>query len=543
MSYFAETAARHLLTITLACLLTGGCTAAEQELTPFEQAVDAIGGEKALTGLELLRIEASGNIRVDYESPRPSEPEDVSSYTTSHMFDIRNDDLRTDTVRTPLFEALQFFPPASFSIVLNGNVGGLTAQAGFSPPGNVPSQYVGAMRTQQRLFNPHFYLREGLADPALIGDGGAAEFEGHSHRVIRFAGTGGEVRLFVDDESGSISKLETLRNHVLVRDVLTEVRYLNWQSHGSLAFPSAVELYAGGALVQDEARLAVTIGSSFPAGTFALPPEAVDPTLDAEALAFGQQTHQVLDAFFNLGFFIQEAPPVVTSEVAPGVTLLGGGGAASSLAVAYDQGLVVFEAPASPKHGSNLVATLDRAFPGLAITHLVQSHYHQDHAAGVRSFAAAGATAVVGNGVSGFWDGVLSATSTIRPDALAGAGVVPKVEEIPLDGTFVIKDANITITAHHVSANPHSDDMVIAVIETEGEVFVFEADLYNAGFGLTLVLGGPEALFASLRDLGVIDASCRSPVPLTIIPAHGTPLSLAESLAELAGQSINVGCP
>ena len=462
---------------------------------------------------------------------------------TRFLLFYQTQDITTDTNRTPLFEAMQFFPPASFSIVLNGNVGGLTAQAGFSPPGNVPSQYVAALRTQQRLFNPHFYLREGLADPALIGDGGASDFDGRPHRIIRLAGTASEIRLFVDDDSGFISKLETLENHVLIRDVLTEVRYLNWQFHGSVAFPAAVELYAGGALVQDETRSAVAIEPSFPAGTFALPPEAVDPTLDVEAFAFGQQTHQVLDAFFNLGFYIAEESPVVTSKIGLGVTLLGGGGAANSLAVGYDQGLVVLEAPGSPKHGSNLVATLEQAFPDVAITHLVQSHYHQDHAAGVRSFVAAGATAVVGNGASGFWEGVLSAESTIRPDALAGVGVVPNVEEVPLDGTFVIRDANVTITAHHVTANPHADDMVITVIETGGEVFVFEADLYNAGFGLTLVLGGPESFFESLRDLGIIDGSCSSTVPLTIIPAHGAPTSLAESLTELAGQSIDVGCP
>ena len=536
----------HLPMIIFVGLLAGGCGGnpgtKAPERTPFEQAVDAIGGGEALTGLERLRIQSSGSRRVDYESPRPGGLEDVSSYTTSYMFDLPNDNLRTDTDRTLLFDAMQLSPPESFSIVLNGDVGGLSAQAGFSPPGNVPSQYVAALRTQQRLFNPHFYLREGLADPALIGDGGAAEFDGRPHRIIRFAGRVDEIRLFVDDESGFISKLETLENHVLVRDVLTEVRYLNWQSQGSLAFPATVELYAGGALVQDETRSAVELEPSFPAEVFALPPEAVDPTLNAEAFAFGQQTHQVLDAFFNLCCYIGEESPVVTSEIALGLTLLGGG-AANSLAVRYDQGLVVLEAPASPKHGSNLVATLAEAFPAIAITHLVQSHHHQDHAAGVRSFVAAGTTAVVGNGASGFWDGVLSAESTIRPDALASASVVPNVQEVPLDGTVVIQDVNVTITAHHVSANPHADDMVISVIETGGEVFVYQADLYNAGFGLTLVLGGPESLFTSLRELGIIDASCSSAVPLTIIPAHGAPVSLEDSLTELLGEGIDVGCP
>lgn len=417
----------------------------------------------------------------------------------------------------------------------------MSEQAGFSPPGNVPSQYVGALWTLQRLLNPHFYLREGLVDPSLIGDGGAAEVNGRPHRVIQYVDAGSDVRLFVDDATGFISKLETVSNHVLVRDILTEVRYGNWQSHGSLAFPATVALYANGALVQDETRSALTIEPRVPAETFALPTAVEDPMLDAEAFDFGQRTYQVLDAFFHLGTYVGEASPVATSEIASGLTLLTSG-AANSLAVAYDQGLVVLEAPASPAHGSNLVAALEKVFPDVAVTHLVQSHHHQDHAAGLRSFVAAGATVVVGHGVRQFWKDVFSASSTIRPDALAGASVVPNIEEVPLDGTFLFEKTDVTMTVHHVSANPHADDMLITVIRTGGEVFVFEGDLYNAALGLTMVLSGPESFFASLRDRDIIDASCSSPVPVTIIPTHGRPLSLEDSLTELADQGIDVGC-
>ncbi len=106
----------------------------------------------------------------------------------------------------------------------------------------------------------------------------------------------------------------------------------------------------------------------------------------------------------------------------------------------------------------------------------------------------------------------------------------------------MIDDANVTITVHHIDANPHSEDMVIGVIDAQGQRYVYEADLYNAGVGLTAVLGGPESLFANLRTLEVIDADCASEVPLMIIPSHGVPQTLQDSLTELAGQSIDVGC-
>lgn len=509
----------------------------------FEQAVEAIGGADALADLALLQIDATGNRRIDYEAPVPGGAMDLSSYTASYIFDVPNDNFRLDADRTPLFEAFQFGAPETFSIVLNGDIGGIDTQAGFYFPGPLASQNVAALQVQQRLFNPHFYLREGLADPTLIGDGGVAQYNERSHRVITFAGEVAEVRLLVDDETGFISKLETLENSVLVRDIAIEVLYEDWQLQGPLAFPDGVELVAGGTSVHDEIRTAVVVEPELDAETFTLPPEADGAALDADAYAFGQHSHQVLTGFFTLGFPYDAEPGLLpTSGIAPGVTLLPS--SANTLVVSYDQGLVVVEAPATPAHGTAIVEYIEGTFVGDDITHVVQSHHHQDHAAGVRSLVAAGAIAVVGNGVADFWDEVFLAESTIRPDALADSKLIPEIVELSLDGASIIaEDGNVTVTVHHVSANPHADDMVITVVEADSQVFVYEADLYNAGFGFTLVVGGPQALFDALRDLNLITAGCTSSGdPLTIIPAHGVPLSIGDAVTELDGLGVDVGC-
>lgn len=510
------------------------------EPTAFEQAVEAIGGEDALNDLERLQIDSTGRRSLDFERSQPTEVVDVSTYVTRYTWDVPNDNFRMDTEKTPLFESFAFGPPQNYAVVLNGDLGGLTAQAGFIAPGNLPSQIVGAMQTQQRLLNPHFYLRAGLADLTLVGDAGAGDFDGRPHRIITFAGEITEILLFVDDETGFISKLETVENSFLARDVPVEVHYSDWQTQGSLAFPDGVELYASGGLVVDETRTAVEIEPDLPGDNFELPPEAVDPTLDAGAHEFGQQTHQAVEGFFHLGFPYLESPAFSSSQIVPGVTLLASG--VNSVAISYDGGLVVLEAPNTPAYGSELIDSLALTFPGLAITHIVQSHHHQDHSSAVRSFVAEGATLVVGDGAGAFWDGILSAESTIRPDALADVDVTPDIQELVEDGTFVVDDANVTITVHHVTASTHADDMVITVIDIGGERFVYEADFYNAGFGFTLAIGGPEELFAILRDLAIIDASCASAVPLTIIPGHGVPQTLADSLTELGGLGVDVGC-
>lgn len=523
---------------------TGGTTGDTDPsgVSAFNHAVDGIGGVQALDELEFLRIDATGTRKIDYEAFEPGLTTEVSEYTKSYSFDLENRGLRVDTDRTLLFEILQFFPPENFFVVLNGDVGGLDTQAGFAPAGNVPPQRVAALRVQQRLFNPHFYLIEGLADPSLVSDGGAEDFEGRPHQTFIFAGQVSDIRLFVDEETGSISKLETLENHVLVRDHDVQVRYYDWQARSDISFPSRVELYAGGAVLQDETRVQIEPDAVFPDDHFDLPAAADAPSLDSDAFAFGQQTHQVVEAFFSLAFYYNETTPVMSSQLAPGVTLLSAG-LYNSLAVSYDKGVVVLEAPQSPAHGSLLVEAVAAAFPGQTITHVVQSHHHQDHCAGLRSLVAAGATAIVGDGSSGFWTDVLGAESTIRPDALAGAPIAASLEELPVDGSFTIADNNISIRAQHISDNPHSRDMIITIIEANDEVIVYEGDLYNAAFGTTLVLGGPESFFAALRDLDIIDANCESQLPLTIVPTHGAPQSLQDSLGELANLGVDVGCP
>ncbi|MGI9598595.1 MAG: CHRD domain-containing protein [Acidimicrobiales bacterium] len=507
------------------------------------KALAAIGGADAVSGVDRLAISATGETSIDYEAETPDQLAPTGTYQRDYTFDFGDFKTRVDVERQLLFEGFRFLPPQSFTIVLHGNVGGISAGAAILGPdgGNLPSQSVAALSRQQTLFNPHSFLVQALFQPTTIGDGGTVEIGGVSHHVLRVADSVSEVRLFVNTESGLIAKLETTENNSLVRDTMVEVGYDGWADRGGVSFPDTVELRAGGRLLWQEMRSSVELEPSLPAGHFDLPDEADSPTFDPATAAFGEQSHHLVEGFSALGLVYDPQPGLApAAEIAPGIALLGS--SHNSLAVRHDGGVVAIEAPISPEHGSAVVDGIGQWAPDEPISHIVVSHHHVDHAAGVRSVVAAGATAVVAGGVDEFWANVLAAPSTIRPDPLAGSGVTPVVEVVDAGPKVLVDDPGLTVTAYHLADVVHSDDTLITLIETDDQMIVYEADLYNAGFGFTVVVGGPESFFEGLRTIGIIDGDCNSALPLTIVPAHGFVQTLAESLAELDGLGVDVGC-
>ena len=509
----------------------------------FDKVVTELGGAETLQALTQFQVEASGSRWTSFEAPTPDGLMEASTYTATYMLDLNNNNLRVDGLRSPLFEGMAFLGDSPYTIVLNGDVGAQSDPVGFIPPGNMSSQGVGALNTQQRLFNPHIYIREALTDNSLIQEGASTTFDSRSHMVLEFSGKHSGVKLFVDEATNLISKLETTENHPLMRDNSIEVRDTDWTDQGGIKFPQKIELITGGLTVQDETRNAINTAPNFGADVFNLPAVANNPMVDDTALSFGEQTHQCVEAFFHMGFEYSETPAVSTSEIVPGMYLLSSA-MANTLAVSYADGVIVLEAPGSPKHGENLIDEINTLFPNQNITHIIQSHHHKDHAAGVRSFVASGAELVVGNGIGDFWrNEILPAPSTIRPDILSTMGNVSgEVEEIDANGTFVIDDGTVKITSYPIPNNTHADDMLLTLIELNGARYVFVSDLYNAGFGFTVVQGGPEAFFDNMRALNIIDNACESTVPLTIIPAHGVPTTLEDAITELLNSNINIGC-
>lgn len=506
-----------------------------------ERVADALGVAAGPAAFPAIQVSATGSTRVGHEGPLPEDLVDTSTYETDYLLDLSAGRVWAQTRAEALFESFETLPPREFTVVADERHGLLTGDAGLVPVGPLPAYYTAALVRQQRLFTPHVFVAAALDEPGIVTDAGALTIDGRPHRALLIADAGGDVELHVDDETGLVTRMISAESNPLVRDVEVEVTYSDWTPQGALVVPSNVELSVDGAVWWSETRNAVDVDPPPDETLFDALDEATAADADPADTAFGSRSQHLMTSFFSIGIVYDPEPDILEPvEILPGVTHLPS--RASSLVVAHPDGLIVLEAPASPANGTALLEAIDDLAPGQAVTHLVQSHHHVDHAAGVRSFAAAGATVVVGDGAGAFWEEVLDADSSVEPDALSTTDDVGALDEVAAGSSTVIMDDGDTVVTVHHTPTPHASDMLITTIETGDEIVVYEADTYNATTGFTLALPGPQVLFDDLRSLGYLDGACASPVPMTIVPAHGAPQSLEESLAELTMLGIDVGC-
>jgi glyoxylase-like metal-dependent hydrolase (beta-lactamase superfamily II) len=217
---------------------------------------------------------------------------------------------------------------------------------------------------------------------------------------------------------------------------------------------------------------------------------------------------------------------VVTTQLAPGVDLIGGG-SHNSVAVEFKDFVTVIEGPLSNQRTNAVVAEVHKLFPNKPIRYLVNTHNHFDHLGGVRGFVAEGATVITDDRNRNFYTHVVLAPQprTLQPDRLSQRPFAPTgpgtLELQTFTDHYTISDGNQIIELYHVDSLSHSDNMLIAYLPKDK--IVVNADLYGpppAGGNLANVSNNAVALYRNLKRLK-LDVS-------THVPIHGNPGSNAD---------------
>jgi glyoxylase-like metal-dependent hydrolase (beta-lactamase superfamily II) len=160
-----------------------------------------------------------------------------------------------------------------------------------------------------------------------------------------------------------------------------------------------------------------------------------------------------------------QVPPVKveTTKLGEGVWYLRGG-THHSLAVEFNDHLVVIEAPLDENRSNAVIAEVHKLAPGKPIRYVINTHNHFDHLGGVRTYAAEGARIIAPLVDKEYYEKFLNAPHTLNPDNLAKSGKKCRVEGV--DSKRVLTDGTHSIELY-VWKFDHNNAMLFPYLPKE----------------------------------------------------------------------------
>jgi glyoxylase-like metal-dependent hydrolase (beta-lactamase superfamily II) len=454
--------------------------------TPAEVLANAFGGREALEALTGFSYDATGSRYILGQGGSPGE----GALLASDFELVVSDDRVTNSFEYSWNRLRAGASIAAYDetcVKRLGVVDGIDILLFATSTGDMPSSRWAAVTKQHRMLNPHLIALDALADPTLATLEPTESIGNVTYDVVRFADAVAPMDFLIDSSTGTLSLLRTVENDHLLRDVPLEVGYERWKTYDEeVAFPRELTLQLAGETLHVEERTSIQVNPDLPDDQFEFT-DGADPEYDAELADFGERSSQYHEQGTSSGIVLDEPQLYVAAlPIEPGVDLLVGS-THNSLVVEQANGIVVIESPLYPERGEAVLDWIASSYPGLPITHVVVTHHHSDHMGGVRAMIAAGATVVVSEQTVDLLTTVWSVPSTIVPDMLSAATLVPEVLPVPDDGSITLPDPVHPITAWQLDSSHASDSLVVQIGVADGENVVFNSDLFLPGAGAFFV--------------------------------------------------------
>lgn len=294
---------------------------------------------------------------------------------------------------------------------------------------------------------PHGFLRAAASRNATAT---TQTMGGRKLTVVTFTGDNkAKVNGYINDQN-LVEKVETWIDNPMLGDMLFEALYTEYKDFGGVKFPTKIVQRQGGHPILD-----LTIADVKPNAPVNIQPPQGRGGAPGGAAAGGQ------------------ASATPTQKLADGVYLILGGYA--SVAVDFKDGIVIIEGPQSEARASTVIAEAKKLIPNKPIRYVVNTHHHFDHASGLRTFAAEGATIVTHQINEPYYKETFSLPHTLNPDKLAESKRQPAFET--MTDRKVMTDGNHVIELHRLQGSGHNDGLIVAYFP-KLKILV-EADAYN----------------------------------------------------------------
>lgn len=425
----------------------GGPTGQQRALQALERSLEAHGGKAAEEGLRI-----GLTLRSDFAN-------DGQSHTAEAPFE-----------RYPNRIEAKIDRPAGRSVLLSdSSIAGdfrftervaLQNGKGFSlTPEMKTYREVTAEPPFLNRFFPHRLLQPALQNPELlqwVGEEGGLD-------VVSFTPSSGPaVRLHLDRATHLLRKFEQKGPMGAVGDGVRELEFEGYRKVGALMLPSRMTIRNRNAVhgVVENVFVyeGVTTGPVFDPKEFELPPGSVKE-----------------DYSYRGSFAVRTLAEGV--HLLENVTATTGQWSYNVLVVAFDDAVLVAEAPVSGAVSDRVLEKIREIAPGKPVRYLVQSHHHGDHLGGIRTYIAEGTTILAGAGTARLIEKIAKAPFELAPDRLHKNPRDLKIEIVRK--TRSIRHGGREVVIYDIGPSPHAQDMLFVYLPKEQ--ILYQSDLVNDG--------------------------------------------------------------
>ena len=494
------------------------------------QAVAAQGGAAGLRGLTGLAVRGDARFWEPGQSHAPGgEARFLGTATFEIIWDLAGGMARTNWDRDQ-----QYPPPAAklkFTETLSPATGFVTDNNGSQPMSGI--RIAAQLRELERA-SPRLLLKA-MDNPGNVRGMEPQQLGDRSLPAVSLMDGGTNFVILFDPATHLPAAIRTRDDDNISGDSNYDLVLEGWKSAGPARVATSLSYRINGTEVAKLNYATVTPNPAFPADAFAVP-AAVRAA--AHPPATGNVPYQwVLRRLFLTRFLDSDAiiypagGGLKLVELAPNVQHVQGG-TANNLIVAMKDFLVVFDAPYGELQSRWTIDAAKAKYPGKPIRYLVLTHHHMDHAGGMRTYAAEGATIVVPSQSKEYFEKIVRAPHTLVPDELQKnprTAVIYGVFE-----NMTIKDETAEIRLYNLAsgaetaprtATPHVDGMLIGhVVESK---LIYVTDLISPRGSPIERSGDTIAVGNGLREFDVPDG-------MIFVGGHGTTVKQADIAAALA---------
>lgn len=349
-------------------------------------------------------------------------------------------------------------------------------QAGQTP---VPGPRAVADRVHQLWITPHGVIKAAMKNnaTALPGKSNAVSFT----EPGRFNAT-----VFFDSDF-LVERVESRTTDAVLGETAVVTIYSDYRDFGGLKFPTRIRQSQAGSPVLD-----VTV-------------KEVQPNAPAD---------------IQLPDLVRDASERVTTEkVADGVWFVAGG-SHNSVAIEMKDHIVLVEAPLFDGRTFPVIEQVKQLAPGKPIRYVINSHSHFDHAGGLRTAVAEGATVVTHNANKAYFESAFATPNKISPDLLSKSG--KKAEIVGVADKLVMNDGARVVEVHVIRDSVHSDTFLMVYLPKEK--LLIEADAFTPSPPNT-----PPPTSPNPNNVNLIENIERLKLSVDrILPLHGRVVPLAD---------------